>query len=316
MPKILYVKTSSLGDIVHALPAVSDIRARFPDAEIDWVAEEAFAAIPRLHPGVARVIPVAIRRWRRQLGRAATWRELRAFRAELRARRYDWIIDSQGLLKSALVATLADGRRGGYDGNSAREPLAARFYQERFAVPRALHAVTRNRELAARVLGYSVPPELDYGIRTAPLALPWAPAEPYAVLLHGTSHQRKLWSEDCWAALGNRLARHGWRAVLPWGSAAEEARSRRLAERIPGARVPPRLTLDEAATLLAGARAVVGVDTGLSHLAAALAVPTVGVFVATDPGRTGLYAPGARNLGGIGKAPDADDVAQALAALP
>ena len=171
--RILLVKTSSLGDVIHNLPVVSDIRRHFPDADIDWCVEESFAAIPRLHPGVREIIPVAIRRWRKQLTKATTWREIAAFRRQIAAKPYAAVIDTQGLVKSALLARRANGPRLGYAADSAREPLAARCYDRTFHIARDLHAVPRNRLLAAAALGYVAEGEPDYGIDTAAGAFPW-----------------------------------------------------------------------------------------------------------------------------------------------
>lgn len=315
MKKILLVKTSSLGDVVHTLPVASDIRTALPGAEIDWVVEESFAAIPRLHPAVTRVIPVAMRRWRKALWRRQVWDEMRAFLRELRRDGYDAVIDSQGLLKSALITRAARGQRYGLDWASAREPLAV-FYDRTFSVPWTLHAVERNRSLAARALGYALLPAPDYGIRAVRQTFPWLKPERYAVLLHAASAVNKLWSEDNWIAIGTQLAQHGVHCVLPWGNAPERTRSERLAARLPLTLVPPAVLLADAAALLAGAQAVVGVDTGLTHLAAALGSPTVGVYCATDPAATGIYGcVHALNLGGIGSPPTVDQVVSALERL-
>lgn len=313
-PHILLVKTSSLGDVLHNLPVVSDIARHYPDAQIDWVVEEGFAALPRLHPAVRNVIPVAVRRWRGKLLSAAAWREIAAFRNRLAAQRYDVALDTQGLLKSALLMRGAQGLRCGFDRDSAREPLAARLYQRTFPVAKGQHAVERNRQLAAQALGYALEGKAEYGIRPPAIARPaWLAEEPYAVLLHATSRADKLWDEANWIELGCYLREKHVRCVLPWGSAAEQARSLRLAAAIPGAVAPPRLDLDEAAALLGGAQAVIGVDTGLAHLAAALGVPTVGIYISTDPALTGLYAGRcAVNLGNTGRAPDTAAVIAAL----
>lgn len=313
-PRILLVKTSSLGDVLHNLPVVSDIARHYPGAQIDWVVEESFAALPRLHPAVRNILPVAVRRWRGKLLSAAAWREIAAFRNTLAAQRYDVAIDTQGLLKSALLMRGAKGLRCGFDRHSAREPLAASLYQRTFPVATGQHAVERNRQLAAQALGYALQERADYGIRPPAIASPaWLAEEPYAVLLHATSRADKLWSEANWIALGRYLHERNIRCVLPWGSAAEQARSLSLAGAIPDAIAPPRLNLNEAAALLGGARAVVGVDTGLAHLAAALGVPTVGIYTATDPALTGLYAGRcAVNLGNIDRVPDTAAVIDAL----
>lgn len=311
--RLLLVKTSSLGDVVHNLPVVTDIRARFPEARIDWVVEEAFAAIPRLHAAVDEVIPVAVRRWRKSLFARPVWREFREFRHKLQAHRYDCVIDTQGLLKSALITRLAHGRRCGYAPEAAREPLAARFYQARFAIPRNLHAVERNRWLAAAALDYPPDLPLDYGIGAAPLAADWLPAGPYVVLLTATSRDDKLWPESDWLELGRALSGRGLACVLPAGSGIERERAARIAGGIAGAVPAPAMSIDTLAGLQAGARAVVGVDTGLTHLAVALGRPTVAIFSASNPALTGVYgAASARNLGAPGRPPAPEDVLQAL----
>lgn len=302
--RILLVKTSSLGDVIHNLPVASDIRRCFPDCRIDWCVEAPFAAIPRLHPAVGEVIPVAIRRWRRALFSRSTWQEFGAFRARIGATPYDQIIDTQGLVKSALLGRLAHGPRHGYDAASIREPLAARFYDQCHPVPTRLHAVHRNRQLAAQALGYAdrldeLP--LDYGLGATTRATADAP---YAVLLTATSRDDKLWQEDNWNALGQRLADQGIQARLPAGNPVERARAERIATAIPGAAALPAQGLESLASQLAGATLVVGVDTGLTHLGVALARPTVALYVSTDPGLTGVLGAGDfRNLGAAGQPP-------------
>jgi heptosyltransferase-1 len=302
---LLLIKTSSLGDIVHNLPVASDIRRAFPDARIDWLVEEGFAAIPRLHPALHAVIPVAWRRWRKTLWAADTRREIREFAQKLRARRYDLVLDSQGLLKSALLARLAHGPRAGFAAASAREALAALFYQRRFVVTRAQHAVQRNRQLAASAFGYALDAHCDYGLAPAARA---AVASDYWMLLHMSSRPHKLWPEAQWIALARQLAARGLRAVIPAGNEIERTRGERLAAACNGELLPPS-SLEKLAELCAGAALAVGVDTGLTHLAAATGIPALGIFVATDPNRTGVFAPGtAINLGGAGAAPSVDEV--------
>lgn len=314
MPKILLVKTSSMGDVIHNLPVVSDIRAHFPEAEIDWVVEESFAGIPALHPGVGDIIPVAVRRWRKNLFSRAVHAEISAFVTRLRSKTYDAVLDTQGLVKSAVITRLAHGARCGFDRQSAREPLAALFYDKTLQVEKNQHAVVRNRLLAGRAFGYSPDDPVNYGIAAPSLALPWLPSGPFVVLLHATSRDDKLWPEAGWIALGAHLAAKGIACVLPWGSAAEQRRSRRLAEKIPLGVVPPALTLGQAATLLSHSIAAVGVDTGLIHLAAALNVPTIAIYCASDPGLTGLHVSSGQavNLGGAGTPPDTASVIAAL----
>lgn len=301
MPAILLIKTSSMGDVIHNLPVAGDIREHYPNATLDWVVEEAFSSIPAMHPAVRQVIPVAIRRWRKSPFDPVTRAEFSEFRRRLTSEQYDIVIDTQGLFKSAIIAKLARGTRCGYDRRSIREPVASLFYDQVKSVDRRLHAVTRNRLLASACMGYSIDAPLNYGIGMETEAGP-----PYAVLLHATSRADKLWSESDWIELGNRL---GMPAVLPWGSAEEHARSLRLASDIPGATVPAKLALQDVAKIIAGANIVVGVDTGLSHLAAALGVPVVGIYCSTDPGLTGILSSGTGiNLGGKSGPPSCQDV--------
>src|SRR5919204_72922 len=166
--KVLFVKTSSLGDVVHQLPAVSDAARKLPGVEIDWIVEQPFAGVAAMHAAVRRVIPVQLRRWRARWWRRATWAEIADFRRAVRAERYDAVVDTQSLVKSALISSCALGPRHGMDAASAREPLAARFYAHRHAVPRALHAVERNRILSAAALRYSPDGPLDYGVQVPP----------------------------------------------------------------------------------------------------------------------------------------------------
>jgi len=305
MKTILFVKTSSLGDVVHNCPAVSDAARALPGAAIDWIVEEPFAGIAAMHRAVRRVIPVAMRRWRATLWRPEVWAEIRAWRRELRRERYDAVIDSQSLVKSALISALALGERHGMDRASARESLAAVFYQVRHAVPPELHAVERNRLLAAAALRYEVDHPPDYGLR-----VPEADMSGCVVLLTMTSRADKLWPEERWIELGRGLRAP---AILPWGSAAERARAERIAAAI-GGTVPPSQDLEGLARLFVAARGVVGLDTGLTHLAAALGVPTVGIYCGSDPTLTGLYsAPHARNIGALGRPPEIGEVLRMLA---
>ena len=326
---VLLVKTSSLGDVVHNLPVVTDIQRHLPGAVIDWVVEEGFADIPRLHPGVHKVIPVALRRWRKQLFAADTWREIAALRYELKHDCYDVVLDTQGLIKSAVIAKQAglavNGRRVGYAAEAAREPLAAHFYDAGFAVPKNAHAIERNRRLAASALGYALDQPLDYGINTEALVAAkvgtkvgnWLPPQPYAVFLTGTSRTDKLWPEADWLALARALDIH---VVLPAGSAEERARAQRLAALMPRATMAPALNVAGIASLMGGAHFVVGLDTGLTHLAAALNRSTLAIFCGSAPQLTGILAGSASgniaiNLGDKGAPPSADEVISAVRGL-
>ncbi len=316
MQKILLVKTSSMGDVVHNLPVVTDLVAHFPLATIDWVVEEAFAAIPGMHAGLSNVIPVALRRWRRTITNANTWAEIRNFRQKLRLQDYDSILDTQGLIKSAVIARQALGVCYGYDRGSARESLAAVFYNRRFSVPWGSHAITRNRQLAAQALNYTLAAEIDFGISANSAALPWLPTQQYAVLLHGSSGANKLWPIDNWIRLGSYLANKGIVSLLPWGSEQEQSRSALLASQIAGAISPAWLGLEDIASLLGRAKVVIGVDTGLSHFAVALKCPVIGIYCATNPQETGLYGSDRIiNVGNIGCAPDIAAVTSAVEKL-
>jgi len=313
--RILLVKTSSLGDVIHNLPVVSDLQWRFPGAEIDWVVEESFAELPALHPGIRRVHVAAVRRWRRNLFFRQTWREIAEFRRVLADCPYDVVLDTQGLLKSAWIARMARGVRHGLDWASAREPLAV-FYDHTHAIPWTEHAVERNRRLAAQALDYRPEHEPSYGIQAVPLQFDCLGRSRYVVLMHATSATEKLWPEVRWTALASALAAQGFACVFPWGSDRERARAQRLSRSVSGAVVPDRFTLSTMASLLAGASGVAGTDTGLTHLAGALGVPTVGIYCATDPEATGLYACArAANLGGPGECPQADTVLDRLLSL-
>jgi heptosyltransferase-1 len=297
--RVLLVKLSSLGDVLHNLPVVSDLARAYPDIEIDWVTEAPYAELVAQHPKIRRVMPIHLRDLKKRWWSTAAWSTFFADKAELTKTAYDTILDTQGLVKSALIARSARGPTAGFSRDAAREPFAARFYGQTVMVPRDLHAVERNRLLSAKVFGYAIDNPVDYGLRLA--ANPPSASLPtrYVVFLHATSRTDKMWPESHWVALGKRLFERGLNVVLPWGNATEKATSERLASSIPAAVVPSTLSLVEAAALLSGACAVIGVDTGLAHLSVALARPTVGLYLTTSPALTGLYGNSlATNLGG------------------
>src|SRR5262245_4386945 len=312
MKRILLVRLSSLGDVLHTFPAVTDLAGASPGVELDWVVEEAYVPLIRMHPAVAHAIPFALRRWRRGLLSAGVWREIGAFRHALRDRAYDAVVDAQGLVKSAWVADLARGPVHGYTRAAAREPLAARFYRFRYDISPELHSVERYRRLFARVLGYAPPAAIDYGI-AAPARPAVAPAGRYAVLLHSTARAEKLWPEASWIEVGRALESRGLVCVLPWGDDAERERAGRLGVSLGRAVVPPRLSLVEAAGLIGHAAAVVGLDTGLMHLAVALRTPVVAIFCRSAPERTGPLGSGPIAIrGGPGDPPPPAAVLAAL----
>ena len=286
--KVLVVKTSSMGDVIHTLPALTDAARALPGIRFDWVVEEAFAEIPAWHEAVDRVIPVALRRWRKSPLSALRSGEWSAYRTKLRSVTYDAVIDAQGLIKSALLVTrLARGPRYGLDAQSAREPIAARLYDRRIAVARNQHAVERVRQLFARSLGYPVPQARgDFGIARH---FERSAGAPYLMFLHATTRDEKHWPESYWAELAAIAGQQGWTVRLLWNTAQEHQRAERLADLAGNIEVLPRLTLSQVAGELAGASGIVSVDTGLSHLAAALDRPNVILFGPTDPGLVGGY---------------------------
>lgn len=317
---ILVVKTSSMGDVVHALPAITDMARHVPGVAIDWLVERPFAAIPELHPDVRRVIPMQLRKWRKKPFAPETRAAFQATLAALRETRYDLIIDFQGLVKSMVFCRLArNGQRdtliAGYDAASiAHEPYVTLGYHRKASVPRDMQAVERNRRLAAAHLGYALDGAPDFGIVARLEQRPaWLPAGGYAVLMPAASRPEKLWPEEHWGRVGQSLAAQGVKPVVLWGGAEEEVRARSVAALCDGI-VPPFLSVKDAAGLLAGARVVVGLDTGFTHLAAALAVPAIGVYCDHDPAHAGVT--GSRftaSLGGKGTPPSCESVLDALA---
>ncbi|TQS56721.1 lipopolysaccharide heptosyltransferase 1 [Salmonella enterica subsp. enterica serovar Typhimurium] len=289
--RVLIVKTSSMGDVLHTLPALTDAQQAIPGIQFDWAVEEGFAQIPSWHSAVDRVIPVAIRRWRKAWFSAPIKAERTAFRRAVCANQYDAVIDAQGLVKSAaLVTRLAHGIKHGMDWSTAREPLASLFYNRKHHIAKQQHAVERTRELFAKSLGYDKPQSQgDYAIAKHFLHCQQAVSDPYAVFLHATTRDDKHWPEANWRELIGLVGNTGLRIKLPWGAPHEEARAKRLAEGFDYVDVLPRMSLEEVARVLAGAKSVVSVDTGLSHLTAALDRPNITLYGPTDPGLIGGY---------------------------
>ena len=312
MPKkILIVKTTSMGDVIHALPAVADIKRVFADAQVDWVVENSFSDIVHLSPLVSVVHCVAVRHWRKALLSRATWQAVGAVKTALKDAHYDCVIDLQGLVKSAVIARWAKAPIYGYDRHSIKEPTASRFYQKTFTVSREMNAVERCRALCAQSLGY------DY--RDLPLQFSLsAPvrkeAAPYAAFLVNTSRETKLWNEQKWIELGRYCLTRGLNVHFLWASESEHERVLRLAQAIgQGAQVHPRMKIAECASVLAGAELVVGVDTGLTHLAAALDRPSVGMFLDYPVHLVALTGQKVKSLGGVGADPRVDEIIQAIA---
>jgi heptosyltransferase I len=294
--KVLIVKTSSMGDVIHTFPAVEDARRQRPDITFDWCVEEAFAGIVALHPAIDRIHTVAIRRWRKALLDGGTWREAAALRRTLRDCRYDLVIDAQGLLKSALVARQAGAPIAGFDRSSAREPSATLFYDVTYAVPRNLHAIERTRRLFGLALGYQ--PDLstlDSGIVPPAGNLANIPGKT-AFLLHGTSREDKKWPVQDWIEAARLLVERGMTPVTTWSNEREKTVAEAIAGAVPSTVVVPKSPLAEIAAFIGRSTLVIGADTGLTHLASAFGLPTVAVFLATEPGLTGPRGPYASTL--------------------
>ena len=295
-----------MGDIIHALPVAHDIRQALPEAELHWVAEESFRDIPTLAPAVSKVHVTAFRRWRKAILSGPVRAEMADVKNALRAEHYDVVLDIQGLMRSAMVARWAGVPATGYSWGTARE----------LDLPASLGAVRRYRMAAAEALGYEIDPERPVFGLQANAEPSVKPAGPYAALAVNTSRDEKLWPEEYWTHLGRKFAGAGLRSVLFWGSDVERERVERLVRTIPGAEVAPRTTLATTAATLARAECVVGVDTGLAHLGAALGRPSVGIFVSTPTETLKLVGDGpVRSLGGIGQCPDVDEVWKALVAV-
>ncbi|MEY0234153.1 lipopolysaccharide heptosyltransferase RfaC [Providencia manganoxydans] len=301
--RVLLVKTSSMGDVLHSLPALTDAQHVFPEIQFDWAVEEGFAQIPTWHSAVNQVIPVAIRRWRKNWFSAPIRAERAAFRQQLTATHYDAVIDAQGLLKSAfLVTRLAHGAKHGYDRHSIREPIASFFYDHKHKISKQQHAVERIRQLFAASLGYDCPKtQGDYAIAQHFLHVPTERQGEYVVFLHSTTRDDKHWPEEYWRSLIALMADSGVKIKLPWGAEHEYQRALRLAEGFDFVDVLPKLTLAEVALQIANAKAVVSVDTGLSHLTAALDKTNFTLFGPTDPGLIGGYGLGQHEIKSVDK---------------
>jgi len=291
--RVLIIKTSSLGDVIHTLPAITDAVRAVSDIKFDWVVEEAFAEVPAWHPAVERVIPVALRKWRHDITGAFKSGALRQFFSEIRQKKYSYIIDAQGLFfKSGILALASHGLRCGYDWKSARDPFASLCYQKKVTVSKDLHAITRIRQLFAAILQYPLPTdEPDFGIAKSSIN-----QEKNIVFVHGTTRADKCWAEANWIKLAELCKQHGYKVLLPWNIAEEKERAERIAKESQAAQVLAKMNLTQIRDVLAAASAVVAVDTGLGHLAAALDKPVVSIYGPTDPKLIGTWGKHATHL--------------------
>ena len=279
--RVLLIKMSSLGDVVHALAPVTDAVKTVPGISFDWVVEEAYAEIPKWHPAVRKAIVAPLRRWRKSPVRTIRSGEWRIFREELRAEKYDLVLDAQGLLKSAFVGRRTGSPITGRSRKSIREPAASLFYARKIDVDLRLSEVEQLRQLFAAAIGYEQPATpADFGIDRERFRV--NAGDRYAVFLHGAAWESKLWPEERWIALAKEIRQDGLRVVLPWGSDAERERAKRIAEAV-GGTVWPKASIQELARTVAGAEFVVGLDTGLTHIAVAFGVPTVTIYGPSVP---------------------------------
>lgn len=295
--RVLLIKMSSMGDVFHTFPALSDAQKNIPNLQVDWIVEKGFSDIPSWHPVVDKVFPIEVRRWRKSLFSKQTRKEIKDFFDAVNANQYDLIIDAQGLLKSAWVSRKVNAKTAGYDWFSVREPLASLFYQFKYLVSKEMHAISRLRSLFSQALGYEVHSEspISYGLDTQYWVKPLELADQfenndYWVFLHGTTWETKLWPESHWIELLEKANQQGVKVMLPWGNDVEKQRALRLKEESESSVghefvwVPDdMLSLNKIARVLKNAQGVVSVDTGLSHVSAALEVPMVALYRVTDP---------------------------------
>lgn len=321
--KILLVRVSSLGDVLHNLPMVADLLRHHPHATIDWVVEEGYVSLVRLNPHVRKIIPFALRRWRKGLGKPETRAEMKAFWRSLREEEYDLVFDTQGLLKTGVIMGAARVKPGGRkiglangSEGSGYEGISRFFHTESIPLDPRTHAVARGRLVAGAALGYAVDTPPDFGLPAPQVANrpDWLPQEGYAVFFHGTARDAKKWAPQNWIALGNALA--PMPVLLPWGSEKERQEAEALAAGIPNARVLPRLSMMDAVIVAQQAALAIGVDTGLTHIAAAFYRPTVEIYADSPKWKTeGNWSPRIVNLGEMGAPPSADDVIAAARGL-
>jgi heptosyltransferase I len=297
MPKILIVKTSSLGDLIHTMPAITDVQRMLPHAEVHWLVEEGFADIPAWHPFIKKVHRCAIRRWRKGLISAATHKEIAQLKNTLIEENYDLVIDAQGLLKSALMVRWLNAEKHGYDKNSIKEKLASVVYDVKHTISRELSAIERVRILFSRALGYSLEGLVQqFGLRVEkPAQMDTALIQPYIIFLHGTAWDSKIWPVAYWNDLATELTAQGFAVFVPWSNDEELKRAKLIADDS-GAHVMAKLPLTHLAYHLQHAAFVIGSDTGLSHVAAALYTKTIGIYGSTSAELTGLIGGKVINL--------------------
>lgn len=308
---ILLLRLSSMGDLIHTLPAVEDLSKHRPDIQLDWMCEQSFADIARLHPFVNEVIPMQWRYWRKHLFNPTVRNEIKQLRNQLIGKDYRFVLDSQGLIKSAMFGKFAHAPIVGYDKNSIREPLASWFYTQKYAVDKYADAIWRNRQLFAKTFGYEFDKDhVVFGAEVPDGVGKVVDEYDYIVALHATSQDEKLWPEEMWFELFERLHQETGQCIyLPWGNDKERMRAEKWSSKFNYVKLSPKLNLLQAARLLSDAQAVIGVDTGLLHLANALNKPTIGIYLHSNPHLTGVQkSPVSTNVGDVGQCPSVDMV--------
>lgn len=292
--RVLLVKLTSMGDLIHALPAITDATKAIPGITFDWVVDKNFSEVASWHPSVKKIIQTSHRTWKKNPWQTYKSEEFKQFLHSLREESYDVIIDGQSNFKSALITRLAKGTRHGYDKHSVREWVAHLAYQKKHQVDKRFHAIKRLRMLFAQALNYPfVDDQPDYGILNHSFpALPFSLPKPYLYFVHNASWSTKLWPENHWHRLVEFAAQNQLNVILPWGNAEEKNRAERIASGHANAMVLPFCTLSQHAQILKESRGAICSDTGLSHLAASLNIPAVTLYGSTSIsliGTTGLY---------------------------
>ena len=289
--RILIVKVSSLGDIIHTLPAVTDAQRAHPGLTFDWVVEENFVEVPSWHPAINKVIPVAIRRWRLNLLKTYLNREFLSFKKMLQGVHYDLVIDAQGLIKSGIISRLSRGLTVGLSNSTIKEPLANLFYNKAYSVSWDEHAVDRVRQLFSKALNYEYHKyPLDYGIKLEKdNPNDTGSKSNNIIFLHGTTRVNKYWPEEKWRYLAKLATEYGYDVVLPWGTAEEKKRAEFIGEGNVNVKILGKKTLSDLAVVIIKSKGVIAVDTGLGHLAAALSKSTVSMYGPTNPALCGTY---------------------------
>jgi heptosyltransferase-1 len=325
--KILIVKLSSLGDVLHTLPIIFDIRTHLPSAQIDWLVEEAYVDLLKplqadpINPYIDQVIPFGLRRWKKNIFSKTNWVELIQLIRKLRANRYDLIIDFQGLIKSALIAALARSNSlviGPYNSTdfSSYEPLARQFYSQTVAIPKQCHAIEVARYLINHALGIQsngTKPHFYSVFEQCVLPDMFIESKPYALCFHATARHEKRWGMEAWVEIGKYLFERGITPIYPWGNTEEKAISETIVRQIPGAVVPQVFSLRDYFEIIQQARLTIGVDTGLTHLAAVLYCPTIELYCDSPIWKTrGYWSDSIINLGDLGAPPDTISVKSAI----